>query len=86
MSGPDDDAKRFFELTYKSIAPVNVALSTLILGLNIVVIAYYWRNRTKITSLLFVIIATSDMLAALGNFSFAWELSSGLETLRGMIG
>ena len=71
MSGPDDDAKRFFELTYKSIASVNLALSTLIIGLNILVIAYYWRNRTKLTSLLFVIIATSDMLAALGNFSFA---------------
>ena len=62
---------KYFKLTYEKIAPVNIALSLLIVLLNSLVVAHYFHNRTKITFVLFLLISVSDIMTAVGNFAFA---------------
>ena len=67
----ESDRKRLFRLSYRSIAPVNVTLCFLILLFNSLVVSHYFKNRTKITSVLFLLISISDIMTAVGNLFFA---------------
>ena len=71
---------KYFKLTYEEIAPVNIALSLLIVLFNSLVVAHYFHNRTKITFVLFLLISVSDIMTAVGNFVFAGGSSYELQT------
>ena len=73
FSGPTEipDARKYFLLAYKNIAPLNLALSVLIILLNSLVIAHYYKNRSRLTFIIFVLISICDILTAAGNIVFA---------------
>ena len=71
ISTTESDDERYFKLSYRNIAPINIILCALIIVLNGLVVYRYYKNRTKITFLLFFLISISDIMTAIGNFFFA---------------
>ena len=60
-----------FKQSYLHIAPINMTLGVLIVFLNSLVVSHYYKNRSKVTCTLLLLISISDIATALGHVVFS---------------
>ena len=60
-----------FKQSYLHIAPINMTLGVLIVLLNSLVVSHYYKNRSKVTCTLLLLISISDIATALGHIVFS---------------
>ena len=60
-----------FKQSYLHIAPINMTLGVLIVFLNSLVVSHYYKNRSKVTCTLLLLISISDIATALGHIVFS---------------
>ena len=73
-----------FKQSYLNIAPINITLGILIIFLNSLVVSHYYKNRSKITCTLFLLISISDIATALGNIIFSVGVILWSENQKGL--